>query len=277
MSICEFGKDCIGTEELYLVNEAYQNPIIDISLAGITLPDNRYRIYKAADVYVFEYVCEGRGHIIHNDKTYIVEAGDFYLLPRSINCFYYADHQNPFKKKWFNISGSFISSLLDVYRIDKSEIFVKKIDVENLFDSILSTLSEPCEKDSSVSHFLLSLINTITESQKTSSSQNLVDSIVQYLDRNIKSQIRLDDVAKQFHISRAHLIHLFKFEFGLTPYDYFLKQKIKVAEKLIRESDMQIQQIASELAFSDSHHFSTSFKKIYGISPKEYRFKILKE
>lgn len=273
MSLCEFGTDCLGTEEIYYVNETHQNHIINISLAGLTLPDSRYRIYKAADAYVFEYVCEGMGHIVHGEKTYDVAAGDFYLLPRRINCFYYADHLQPFKKKWFNISGSLISSLLDVHGIDKTNVFVKKVNVENLFDAILSAISVPTEKDSSISHYLLSLINTISEHRNDTQNQNLIHSIVQYLDHNIRSQIRLDDVAKQFHISRAHLIHIFKIEFGLTPYDYFLKQKIKVAEKLIRESDMQIQQIASELAFSDSHHFSTSFKKIHGISPTEYRTK----
>ena len=47
----------------------------------------------------------------------------------------------------------------------------------------------------------------------------------------------------------------------------------KLANEMIINTNMQIQEIATKLAFTDSHHFSTAFKKFNGISPKEYRNK----
>lgn len=269
----EFGTDCIGKEKLYSIHSSYQTSLLNVSLAGITFPDNRYRIYKAADAYVFEYVCSGKGHISHQSKHYTVKAGDFYLLPRRINCFYYADNLNPFKKKWFNVSGTLVSSLLDLYDINKEEVFIKNIDVEGIFDNILSTISLPNKKDSSFAHNLLSLISLITDKEETIVNSTLAESISEFLDKNVESQLRLNDVARHFHISRAHLIHIFRETYKQTPYDYFLKQKIKLANEMIINTNMQIQEIATKLAFTDSHHFSTAFKKFNGISPKEYRNK----
>ena len=59
----------------------------------------------------------------------------------------------------------------------------------------------------------------------------------------------------------------------MTISDHIMKEKIEKTKRLIRYSDKPVTAIAAYLRFSSQSHFGVQFKKIYGMTPKEYRIR----
>lgn len=78
-------------------------------------------------------------------------------------------------------------------------------------------------------------------------------------------------VAAACGLSVNQLGLLFKRETGVTPFQYFDRLRMDHAEQALSESGMQVKEIAYELGFSSSPHFTNWFKKRRGKSPRAYR------
>lgn len=72
-------------------------------------------------------------------------------------------------------------------------------------------------------------------------------------------------------VSRDHLARMFKDATGWTPMEYFQERRIQVACARLLDERLSISEVAHELNFSDSAHFTRHFSKRRGMSPRAYR------
>ena len=79
------------------------------------------------------------------------------------------------------------------------------------------------------------------------------------------------ELGRELNYSPAHLNRLFHAHFQMTPYAYLQRRKFRYARNLLRNTDMCMQKIASEIGYSNLSHFFDHFKKYYGVTPGEYR------
>ncbi len=99
-----------------------------------------------------------------------------------------------------------------------------------------------------------------------------VKKLKEYADSNYKDpQLRLQDYAEQQQISLSHLSKLFKQETGISFVDYLTKVRLQHAIVLMQDSLMKIYEIADLTGYSSQHYFCVAFKKVFGMSPTEYR------
>lgn len=120
---------------------------------------------------------------------------------------------------------------------------------------------------------LLEIGNGIFDSayKMTGTKMSSIKRAQYYIDRNIFKNVTLDNVADKSFISSCYLSRLFKKEFGIGFSEYLSKRKIAMAKLLLRFSDLQVNTIALELAYSDANYFCRLFKKETCFSPSEYR------
>lgn len=100
--------------------------------------------------------------------------------------------------------------------------------------------------------------------------QEIIDA-KQYIKKNLHRTITLDETAKKVFLSPYYFSKLFKAETGITFIAYVNQQKMIHATELLRQSELSINQIAKSLGFTQMSYFSRTFKKEYGMTPKEYR------
>ena len=88
---------------------------------------------------------------------------------------------------------------------------------------------------------------------------------------HIHERIVLQDIADTFGISPNYLSQLFKKyeEIGLS--EYITNQKINRSKELLNDGSLKIYEIADQLGFESAFYFSKVFKKVTGVSPKDYR------
>lgn len=86
----------------------------------------------------------------------------------------------------------------------------------------------------------------------------------------------LEDSIKKLPLNYDYVRKLFKKELGLTPHDYLLEERMKLARGLIlggisnRYSPYSVSQIAEACGFAEPLYFSRVFKKYFGVAPSEY-------
>ncbi|OCT11761.1 hypothetical protein A8709_28220 [Paenibacillus pectinilyticus] len=100
---------------------------------------------------------------------------------------------------------------------------------------------------------------------------DMLMSIRKELELNVNSKIKLDDLSAHYHISKFHLIHLFKQQFNMTPIHYQQKIRMERAKNLIKFSTASLSDIADTLGYTNIQTFSRAFKAMEGKSPSEYR------
>lgn len=95
--------------------------------------------------------------------------------------------------------------------------------------------------------------------------------VVAYIDENYCSIKSMDEIVRECYISKWYLCHSFKKTYGMTVMGYLRKLRIRHACELLETTDKKLSIIAQQLGFVDTAHFSNSFKKETGVSPREYR------
>jgi len=82
-----------------------------------------------------------------------------------------------------------------------------------------------------------------------------------------------EDIADHIGISADYLTDCFRQELGITPITYIRRYRIRQACELLRNTDQSITQVAMNVGFSDSAHFTRTFLREVGLTPKAYRRK----
>ena len=98
---------------------------------------------------------------------------------------------------------------------------------------------------------------------------------ISFMRRNVASRITVSDIASHLYLSPSHLSHVFKDETGVSLMDYMTAIRIEESKHLLTDAHLSITDVAMALGFNDSSYFSRCFKKQEGISPSEYRQRMI--
>ncbi|WP_338517499.1 helix-turn-helix transcriptional regulator [Alteromonas gracilis] len=95
--------------------------------------------------------------------------------------------------------------------------------------------------------------------------------LYQYIEDNIDKKLHLDELANQVNLSKFHFSREYKRIFGETIFESIKRKRLEYAASLLRNTDMNISEIARFSGFVSLSHFSYSFKVFYKVSPMTYR------
>jgi AraC family transcriptional regulator len=102
--------------------------------------------------------------------------------------------------------------------------------------------------------------------------QRKLRAAVDYIDEHLDSELTLDDLAAVAHLSPYHFARQFKTSTGLPPHQYVIARRIERAKQLLRGGDdLSLAQVAARSGFWDQGHFSRHFKRLVGITPRQFR------
>lgn len=93
-----------------------------------------------------------------------------------------------------------------------------------------------------------------------------------YIEENYaKETISLNEVAGAVEVSANYFSTVFRQETEMTFTEYVTQKRMEKAKQLLRQTERQSGDIATEVGFKDPHYFSFVFKKTQGCTPREYR------
>jgi AraC-like DNA-binding protein len=92
-----------------------------------------------------------------------------------------------------------------------------------------------------------------------------------FADSQYPQAVTVDDMAREAGLSRAHFSRRFRACFGESPHQYLLSRRLERAASLLRLSDWSITDICMAVGLSSVGSFTTSFRRMYGKTPSQYR------
>lgn len=119
---------------------------------------------------------------------------------------------------------------------------------------------------------LLALPDPQPQAHEYSSHEaELAHRVARLLEAHRSDILQIQQLAKQFHLSRNHLSRVFAKVYGMSPRQYLSKLQMRKAKELIIHTPMTIEAIAIELGFASLSHFSRQFKRWTGVNPQQFR------
>lgn len=101
--------------------------------------------------------------------------------------------------------------------------------------------------------------------------------VIQYVERHYMEPITQSDTARQFYFTKEYFSRFFKKSTGVNFKEYLTRYRIIKSRQELLNTDHSILEIALNNGFSEERRLINSFKKIYGITPLQYRKKKLQE
>ena len=98
-----------------------------------------------------------------------------------------------------------------------------------------------------------------------------VQKILDYVEKNIGEEIRLQNLADMVYISPYHLSRIFKGMIGVTLQEYIRRRRLSESAKVLLSSDIKILEIALSFGFESQEAFSRSFKQYFACNPAKFR------
>lgn len=129
------------------------------------------------------------------------------------------------------------------------------------------------EQDSTFLTMLATLVSRHADKALTLDSvggeHQAVKKVKQFLEAYPSAEIPLQDLAKLASLSPFHLLRVFKREMGISPHAYQIQQRIRLAKQFVCEGKT-LADVALETGFHDQSHMGFHFKRLVGVTPKQF-------
>lgn len=240
---------------------------------------HHYRERKEGiEEYIYIYCAAGSGviELFGRNQTVTLHANEAFCIPRYCGHRYYACPEDPWTIFWVHFKGT------DTEQFPLETclpVAPSTEDSQSRLSYLFELLPGALGGDYTLGNFIylsqvLMLILSETYCRESSAevrAQNRqVTEIVRFMYRNIRRELTLEELTHEFGLSKSYLHALFSRHTGHSPMNFFIRLKMKEACTLLR-SNLCVYEVALTLGYRDPFYFSRCFKKVVGVSPKEYK------
>lgn len=216
--------------------------------------------------FVLSCRLQGKSLFLHQGKTLSVTRGDVLYIPRG--CSY---TQEGTDEEIVYIHFDAYSPLADNIRI------LSTPDPDRVCVLFARCAEEYTKKEKNYQYRCLSVLYEILSMgdltcPESTKEHPLIEMLCSYMDANITSpQFSIDALCHSAGISRAYCDQLFKAQFHQTPIQYITCRRIEKAKLLLLSEHYSNEEIASLCGFGDVKYFYVVFKKMTGMTTRQYK------
>lgn len=250
-------------------------------------------VRKAGENVVHRHDCielalitRGSGVCRINETPYPILRGDLYVLNPHDTHSYAMEPSCSFYNILFRrelVGGEpFLAELLDgwerpsrrkLYQFENGEIEAEDRRFEEIAEELKA--GRPGYQLAARSLFIGFLVKLVRMDDKTPRTtprhQEDVSRVLEYIHANLGQALSLKELAKVVNMSVPAFGGAFRQWTGCSAFDYIGNLRIRKARQLLEERALSVGEIALRLGFYDSCHFSRTFRRKTGVSPREYR------
>lgn len=247
---------------------------------------------RSIEANLFVFVIDGGATFCIEQTVYEVSAGDILIIPAETMyiaktesfCEYFFFHfsgkidKTEVAPDFSMINNSFSFSLQEVKH--KYICFDLKISNDDVFNKVYtsiincmdyrsySTQSGRLLLDAEFSKIMFLLGETVENEHNN--MPTLVKKMIIYIKKNLTKPLSLSEISSQCSVSAPYASRIFKKHMNMTVTEYINSEKLCYACELIRNTSMNISEIADYLGYCDVFYFSKLFTKKFGKSPSKY-------
>lgn len=224
------------------------------------------------DSYILHFVIHGQG--IFNSQPVCAGEG-FVIRPGQLHE-YYACPQDGWQYFYVILPDENAGSLLKEYGLLSGAGRFSFSFPEHFYALYTSLLSRPepfpvQNLGLSLLFMLLSSIRQQPSPPVVNRAQNHVKQAIEYIHLHYHQHLSVSEIARVLFLDEGYLYNLFIRHLGQSPKAYLNHCRLEKACKLLKNTDLQIGEIARSVGYEDALQFSRFFKRQTGLSPLHYR------
>lgn len=249
------------------------------------------------DCYELYYLYSGERYYFIQDKTYHVTGGSFVLIPPNeihrtgnLGNFGYDRMLIHFSRE---LLEDYLAVEPSINPYENLEEDIHLISLNPQEQNFVETLLHTMELEYNQNQFretayikltllqLLLFLNNCKPSEQDSAlteinnTQKTMFEILGYINNSYFEEISLETISARYYLSTYYFSRTFKEVTGFHFVDYLNNVRIKEAKKLLLNSNLSVNEIASAVGFNSNTHFGRVFRQITGCSPSAYKKKEL--
>ncbi|MFC4099919.1 AraC family transcriptional regulator [Paenibacillus xanthanilyticus] len=238
--------------------------------------------------YLVHTVTSGRGVFRMDGRVYELETGDTFVIFPDTLFSYAADRAEPWTYRWVAFKGEGAADAMAALGIAIDHPVIKLSSLTRalrLYKAMQRTFERTPSADladleaSGLLRLLFKLFGDANRNRLRTPDQGLGTDIERQIKRAIRwlslqyaESVSIDDLSRTLGYHRTHLSKMFKQTTGLSPKQFLQQVRMERARELLDgPHELQIDQIAASVGYSDPLYFSRLFHKFAGCSPTAYR------
>lgn len=247
-----------------------------IEMVGIANCDESNSIYREKiKGYVCEYIIKGSGTLQVNDNTYNLKEGDICFIQPFEKQRYYTNSKESWKKIFFDVSGTGVSSMLHAFDMKSTILFSDCEEFYPLFEEIFLITQRDLPVEQIMEEccgLFTSLLYRLHKKMKLfNTTPAEVQQLKRFINENIERELSIIEIADSIHRSHDYANRLFKRYCDTTPYAYYIHLRIEKAKDLLQHTSLSIKKISEKLGYKSSMYFSKQFHNVTGMTASDYR------
>lgn len=275
-----FTEQVLDARRFYIEGVHVRSERLKIVCGGYEVTNSAYVIDRPDfPYYSVEYVSKGSGKVRLGDREYSLSTGSVFSYGPGVSQHITNTVGNEMSKYFIDFVGSSAGKYLrrSTCGLGKAVKVGRPDIIEELLDTLIEHgLSDKPHKTLLCSKLLdylliriadLSVVPLTAEPRAFGTYQECRNLIHEKFLR----LHTLEDIACACGTDSAHICKLFKRFDTITPYRYLTNLKMAYAAELLHEPNILIKQVAERLCFRDQYHFTRTFKKVFGITPSEFK------
>lgn len=248
-------------------------------LTGIGVSDPESHVVRNTGLssHQFLFTSSGTGVLYVDGKEYRQEKGSvFYLAPGKPHE-YHPLNEN-WETYWLVFRGKYSDKLMQNIGFN-GFAYVPSCNTsrcEKIFSRIYSAAEDPINGGENASMLVYEYILAMRETmffptKETSGKSNIVGEAIMFIDRNFMQDIAIQTLAELSGVTVQHFCRVFKAETLMRPLEYLARRRISEAKALLSNTALEIGEIGRMVGYPDRNYFSMVFRRMEGVSPREYR------
>lgn len=240
------------------------------------------------DCCEFIHIHSGEGTVLIRDRLYPLKRGGLYLIDGSVPHCTDPVNNDTYERSVLIVGKEFAFKLYEAAGINKAadELFWRGggyfcIDAASgkATDAEFRRCADALKnQDPHLQAIISSSLIRITLAALTGATGENVEKstiarIIAYINANLSEPLTIDSISEGVSVNKYHLCHIFREKTGMTVMSYIIDRRLALAKEKLVSGDAPIMEIALECGFDDPSHFSRTFIRCEGISPREYRKK----
>ncbi len=239
----------------------------------------KWEMGRIFDEYALIYITRGGGTFrSEGERSWQIGPGTIIMLFPDVWHWYAPEKDTGWDEYWVGMKGDYVARLAE-RGFFSPESPVREI---GLHDSVLELYHEIVDVarvegpgyqqvlGSLITHLLAHIHSLTLQHGKESANERIVQRAKFLLADNVASHLDIGWLSKSLGLGYSRFRQIFKSCTGLSPYQYFLDQKINRAKELLQQGQFTVKEIAYMLSFDDPYYFSHLFKKKTGHPPSAW-------
>lgn len=231
--------------------------------------------------FLIVYTLSGQGRLTYRGKTYRLLPNDVFF----IDCMEYQHYQTEISSTWdlLWVHANGISLRGYYEQFDAGGYPVLTLTEESKIPTLLWKMIHNQQQKSTRMELINSqlllelltelLLNTHELELASSERPRYIEDILKQLDEEFYRNISLDQLAKQYSVSKYHLAKEFKKYTGFPPNEYLINTRITQAKELLKYSGLSVADVAKQVGIQNVSHFINLFNHRVEQTPLAFRKK----